>query len=64
MPALSVSAPHGKVYREGGRLRRSACVSGPSSALCDALSTAVLVVGDGLRGRLQERFPSYRGWRA
>lgn len=76
VPALSVSAPHGKAFRAGGRLRGhvldprsgqptqtapSACVSGPSSTWCDALSTAMLVGGDGLRRRLRERFPSYRG---
>ena len=78
-PALSVSAPHGKAFLDGGRLQGhvldprtgeptrkalSSCVSGPSSTLCDALSTAVLVAGEPFRRRLRERFPSYEGWAA
>jgi thiamine biosynthesis lipoprotein len=75
--ALSVSAPHGKAFLDGGRLQGhvldprtgeptrtavSACVTGPSSTLCDALSTAVLVAGESLRRRLRERFRGYEGW--
>jgi FAD:protein FMN transferase len=77
--ALSVSAAHGKGFSEGGRWnghvldpRRgmpahaaaSACVVGPSSTSCDALSTALLVNGPAWRRRLSERFPGYRGWTA
>jgi len=36
----------------------SACVVGPSSTVCDALSTALLVGS----GSLGERFPRYSGW--
>jgi thiamine biosynthesis lipoprotein len=76
-PALSVSAPHGKAFLDGGRLQghvldpgtgqparcaASACVTGPSSTLCDALSTAVLVGGDDLRRTLRGPFPGYRAW--
>lgn len=75
--ALSVSAPHGKAFLDGGRLQGhvldprtgeptrtavSACVTGPSSTLCDALSTAVLVAGESFRRRLRERFRAYEGW--
>jgi thiamine biosynthesis lipoprotein len=78
-PALSVSAPHGRAFLDGGRLQGrvldprtgvptqtalSACVTGPSSTLCDALSTAVLVAGESFRRRLRERFPAYEGWAA
>jgi hypothetical protein len=42
----------------------AACVSGPSSTLCDALSTAMLVGGATFRRRLRERFPSYESWAA
>jgi FAD:protein FMN transferase len=76
-PALSVSAPHGKAFVLGERLmghvmdpRRgapagvavSACAAGPSSAVCDALSTALLVSGAGEAGSVVERFPGYSGW--
>jgi FAD:protein FMN transferase len=76
-PALSVSAPHGKAFLLGGRLMGhvldprtgapaaaavSACVVGPSSTVCDALSTALLVRGAGERGWLADRFPGYSGW--
>lgn len=75
--ALSVSAPHGKAFVLGGRLMGhvldpragapaaaavSACVVGPSSTVCDALSTALLVRGEGERGWLADRFPGYSGW--
>jgi FAD:protein FMN transferase len=78
-PALSVSAPHGKAFVHGGRLRghvldprtgqptrtaASACVVGPSSTVSDALSTAMLVHGEDWGSRLAERFPGYRGWAA
>jgi thiamine biosynthesis lipoprotein len=78
-PALSVSAPHGKAFLDGGRLQGhvidprtgeptrtalSACVTGPSSTLCDALSTAVLVAGEPFRRALRDRFPAYEGWAA
>jgi thiamine biosynthesis lipoprotein len=74
--ALSVSAPHGKCFREGGRtyghvldprsgepvLRTaSALVTGPRSLECDALSTAVLVLGPDWLPTLGTRFPAYRG---
>ena len=77
-PALSVSAPHGKAFLQAGRLwghvldpargeptrtTASACVMGPSSAVCDALSTALLVRG-GRWTSLADRFPAYRGWTA
>ena len=76
-PALSVSAPHGKAFVLGGRLMGhvldpgrgeparvagSACVVGPSSTVCDMLSTALLVSGERWRARLAERFRGYRGW--
>ncbi len=76
-PALSVSAPHGKAFVLGGRLlghvldpregapagaSSSACVVGPSSTVCDALSTALLVSGASGRVALAERFPAYSGW--
>jgi thiamine biosynthesis lipoprotein len=78
-PALSASAPHGKAFLDGGRLQGhvidprtgeptrtalSACVTGPSSTLCDALSTAVLVAGEPFRRALRDRFPAYEGWAA
>lgn len=73
-PALSVSAPHGKAFvtdgesyghvldPRGGEPTRgmlSAVVSGPSSTLCDALSTALLVLGEPGALRLAARFPGY-----
>ena len=78
-PALSVSAPHGKAFVLGGRLMGhvldpragepagaavSACVVGPASTVCDALSTALLVGGKAAGGRLRQRFPGYSGWLA
>jgi len=73
-PALAVSAPHGRALpgAAGGHVLDprtgkpahgvlSALVRGPSSTLCDALSTALLVRGaDGWR-LLAERFPDYVG---
>ena len=41
----------------------SACVTGPSSLVCDDLSTALLVQGD-WRTRLAARFHGYAGWSA
>jgi thiamine biosynthesis lipoprotein len=76
-PALSVSAPHGKAFVLDGRLMGhvldprtgepagqalSACVVGPSSTVCDALSTALLVSGSRGCAWLAQRFPGYRGW--
>lgn len=70
-PALSVSAPHGRTVsagdeawghvldpRSGRPVRRcAALVAGASSRVCDALSTALLVLGEpGLR-LAGERFP-------
>lgn len=72
--ALSVSAPHGKSFTADGRsyghvldprtgeptrAAASSAVRGPSSAMCDALSTALLVLGEPGRGLLSERFPGY-----
>jgi FAD:protein FMN transferase len=72
--ALSVSAPHGKAFTADGRTyghvldprtgqptraAQTAAVRGPSSTLCDALSTALLVLGEPARRRLAERFPGY-----
>jgi thiamine biosynthesis lipoprotein len=73
---LCVSAVHGKSFSDGGKTYghvidpRSgmpvdhtplAAVTGPSSTVCDALSTALLVLGkEGLR-ILKERFPGYGG---
>jgi len=76
-PALSVSAPHGKAFWLGGRLlghvldpqrgepagaALSACVVGPTSTVCDALSTALLVRGAVSRAELAERFRGYSAW--
>jgi len=75
-PALSISGVHGKGFasdngwnghvldpRRGAPTRAavSACVTGPSSTLCDALSTALLVNGPSWPRRLEERFPGYEG---
>jgi FAD:protein FMN transferase len=76
-PALSVSALHGKAFILDGRVMGhvldprtgepagqalSACVVGPSSTVCDALSTALLVSGSHGWVSLAQRFPGYRGW--
>jgi FAD:protein FMN transferase len=76
-PALSVSAPHGKGFfaadgwrghvldparGEPARAASSACVVGRSSLLCDGLSTALLVRGDGWRTMLSQKFPEHEGW--
>jgi thiamine biosynthesis lipoprotein len=78
-PALSISAVHGKGFDSGDGWRGhvldpcrgaptdaalSACVTGRSSTLCDALSTALLVNGASWQRRLGERFPGYEGWTA
>jgi FAD:protein FMN transferase len=71
---LSVSAPHGKSFETGGRnlghvldprsgmpaaTAVSAAVRGPSSTSCDALSTALLVLGEAGRRTLAARFPDH-----
>ena len=71
-PAFSVSAPHGRSFVHEGRVlghvldprlgapvmgARSAVVFGPSSTVCDALSTALLVLGEAGRPRLERLFP-------
>jgi len=76
-PALSVSASHGKAFVLDGRVMGhvldpttgepagkalSACVVGPSSTVCDALSTALLVSGSRGQVWLGPRFAGYRGW--
>jgi FAD:protein FMN transferase len=76
-PALSVSASHGKAFVLDGRVMGhvldpktgesagqalSACVVGPSSTVCDALSTALLVSGSRGCAWLGQRFHGYRGW--
>ena len=75
-PAVSISAPHGRCFTADGRLYghvldprtgepaqgvASACVTGASSTLCDALSTALLVLGERGLSLLTERFPGYSG---
>ncbi len=72
--SLSVSAVWGRGFREEGRhfghvidprngepVRDSfsAAVRGPSAALTDALSTALLVLGARFAGELPNRFPGY-----
>jgi thiamine biosynthesis lipoprotein len=73
---LSVSAVHGKSFsvdgetfghvldpRSGSPVRgaAAAAVAGPSPAECEALSTALLVLGESWLRVLEERFPGYRG---
>jgi thiamine biosynthesis lipoprotein len=73
--ALSVSAPHGKCFEAEGRTfghvmdprtgepvvgAASALVVGPRSFECDALSTALLVLGIEWLPTLTTRFPGYR----
>jgi len=75
--ALSVSAIYGKSFivdgREYGHVldprraepvngARVAAVVGPSAAECEALSTALLVLGPSWLSTLVGRFPGYRGW--
>ena len=72
--ALSVSAPHGKAFEADGCTfghvldprsgqpvagPAAAAVRGPSSTVCDALSTGLLVLGDGGRRMLADLFPDY-----
>ena len=72
--ALSVSAVHGKAFEIGGQLlghvldprtgaptmaARAAVVTGPRSLECDALSTALLVLGPSWLGEFNRRFPQY-----
>ena len=74
--ALSVSAVHGKAFTTEGHVyghvidprtgwptdaASSAIVTGPGSLECDALSTALLVLGVGWLPTLRERFPGYDG---
>ena len=74
--ALSVSAAHGRTFgREGrdyghvidpstgwpGEAADAAVVTGPRSMECDALSTALLVLGPAWLPSLRERFPGYDG---
>jgi FAD:protein FMN transferase len=74
--ALSVSALHGRMFSSGGRdyghvidprtgwpaeQSRSAVVTGPASFECDALSTALLVLGADWLPTLRARFPGYDG---
>jgi len=73
---LCVSAVHGKSFSDGGKTYghvidpRSgmpvdhtplAAVIGPSATVCDALSTALLVLGKSSLKALEQRFPGYRG---
>jgi thiamine biosynthesis lipoprotein len=74
--ALSVSASHGKAFVHEGHTyghvldprtgapvaRQAACVTGPMSHLCDALSTALLVQGETWLPTLRETWPGYEGW--
>jgi len=74
--ALGVSAPHGRMRFVAGRpvghvidprtgqpvaAALSAQVSGPVAAACDALSTALLVLGEPGTTLLRERLPDYQG---
>lgn len=74
--AVSVSAVHGKTVGIDGRCcgrvidprtgvptsaSQSAMVTGPSSLECDALSTALLVLGTGWLPALRGAFPGYDG---
>jgi len=74
--ALSVSAVHGKAFVSDGevyghvidprsgaptRSAAAAAVTGPSSFECDALSTALLVLGPQWLPALRTRFPGYQG---
>lgn len=74
--ALSVSAIHGKSFEMDGRryghvmdprtgwpasAARSAVVTGPRSLECDALSTALLVLGASWLPSLRRAFPGYDG---
>ncbi|MFZ4795646.1 MAG: FAD:protein FMN transferase, partial [Blastocatellia bacterium] len=73
--ALSVSALHGKSFRVGDReyghiidpatgepvtAAIAAAVTGPSAAVCEVLSTALMVRGPAWLATGQARFPGYR----
>ena len=75
--SLSVSAVHGKSFVKDGHKYGHvmdpragkpvgsaplAAVTGGSSTECDALSTALLVLGESWLPTLAERFPGYRGF--
>jgi FAD:protein FMN transferase len=75
--ALSVSAPHGRTFELGGvshghvidprtglpvRRTQAAGVTGPSSLVCDALSTALLVLGVEAVPNFRQQWPAYDGW--
>jgi thiamine biosynthesis lipoprotein len=77
--ALAVSAVHGQAFWSQGRqyghvvdprtgwptgAATSAVVTGPESLECDALSTALLVLGVGWLPTLRARFPDYDGYAA
>lgn len=72
--ALSVSAPHGKSFDIEGRVyghvmdpragapttaARAVAVQGTASLECDALSTALLVLGEGWLPEFRRRFPHF-----
>jgi len=73
---LSVSAAHGKWFEADGRryghvldprtgqparVARAAAVTGPSPSHCEALSTALLVLGQSWLPVMRSTFPGYRG---
>jgi len=74
--ALSVSAAHGKSFELDGHnyghvldpqlgepatRASAAAVTGPSPSVCEALSTALLVLGDTWLPEMQLTFPEYHG---
>ena len=74
--ALSVSAAHGRTFQRDGRdyghvidpstgwpseAANAAVVTGPRSMECDALSTALLVLGPEWLPALRSGFPGYDG---
>jgi len=75
--ALSVSAVHGKFFERDGKRyghvidprsgqvvsgAAAAAVAGPSSTECEALSTALLVLGPSWLPYMSQEFSGYRGW--
>lgn len=75
--ALAVSAPHGRAFEVDGvsyghvldpatgepvQQARGAGVTGPSSLVCDACSTALLVRGPSWLPEFRQRWPGYDGW--
>jgi thiamine biosynthesis lipoprotein len=75
--ALAVSAPHGRAFvldgvsyghviepRSGRPVAHAAAagVTGASSLMCDALSTALLVLGPDALGAFREQWPDYDAW--